>query len=364
MGNMDNANVGALFILGVLLIVWTIGSIQARERLLGAGPVPTGLNIAGFVGLTLVAAPAIAVVWALQQVGHLLPFTRKALRILATSVRSFLKAAVRKAGRIWSRYRRRRRSPLQEPDLEMSTPSNHNASARPFLLGIPAELRSKIYRFTVEHYDILDCRPTLLLRPRKQFRHAMALIRTCRQIYDEAHMVVYGFTLFHVWTRHPFYRQLKPAIWNEIKEVHLAAEINSRGSSNLAAALRDLDHMLGLRDLYITVGNFRDFEENYRNLISIFSRLRHRLKDLSLIQVNTKCPRKEDYQANRSLKKLLVCAVLQGAWPADKEVGIMRTLFGKFTRWRAFVKLPGYKVTRQIGWDEDLVPLPWDGYTY
>jgi hypothetical protein len=166
-------------------------------------------------------------------------------------------------------------------------------------------------------------------------------------------------TLFHVWTRSPFYHQIKPVAWNELTMIHLAAQLNSQHTSRLVAAIRDLNRMASLRDIYISIWDFIDFETNEIAVASVFGPLRNRLRDLSLVQVNVICPRTINHRAERRLKTLIMAG--KGNWPVDKEFGILRSLQGPVTKWRAFIKLQGYETKRAIGIDEDLVSLPWDG---
>ena len=214
-------------------------------------------------------------------------------------------------------------------------------------------------RMSVAHYDVLDCRPTIILRSRKQFRDAMALIRTCRQLYQEGHRIVISCTLFHIWTRHPFYRPLKSNLRKEITMIHLAAQLSSQHTSKIATAIRDLDDMPSLRDIYLSIWDFIDFTNNSDAVTRVFELRRLRLKDLCLVQVNLICPRTMNQTAERDLKSLIMTA--SRSWPTNKEFGILRSLQGPVTKWRAFIRLSGYRTMRTVGADEDLVAVPWDG---
>lgn len=226
-------------------------------------------------------------------------------------------------------------------------------------MQIPAEIREIIIRMSVIHYDVLDCRPTIVLRTRMQFRTALALVRTCHQLYREGHRILLACTLFHVWTRNPFYRQLKPYLWKEMTMIHLAAQLNSKHTSRIATVIRDLDNMPSLGNIHLSIWDFFDFVKNEDAVTRVFGTLRLRLKDLCLVQLNLICPGTINQRAERHLKNLITS--VSGSWPTDKEFGILHSLQGLVTKWRAFIKLQGYKTLRAVGADDDLVALPWDG---
>jgi hypothetical protein len=360
---MSAATLFALFFLVTLLILWIVGSVVAHKELAITRSPGTCHNAAQHILLTWLALPAISVVWTIQTMKCLRDQSCQARRSLGTGVRSLCKALIRGSARKWCLLLAIVSRPVRQNDLEMSRIASYNLCERmqapSRLLQIPVEVRELIIRMSVVHYDVLDCRPTILLRPRKQFRDAMAFIRTCRQLYQEGRMIVLARTLFHVWTRSPFYRQLKPAAWNELTMIHLAAQLNNQHTSRLAAAIRDLNHMGGLRDIYLTIWDFIDFQRNEIAVASVFGPLRNYLQELSLVQVNIRCARTINHRAELRLKTLIM--VGKDFWPRDRDFGILRSLQGPVTKWRAFIKLQGYETKRAVGTDEDLVALPWDG---
>jgi hypothetical protein len=120
-------------------------------------------------------------------------------------------------------------------------------------LDLPPELRNAVYRQALDPYNMLVCVPTALLRANNQFKNAMSLLRTCHQIRHEASTYFYNTTVFHVWTRYPFYRNIDPIITNKIRELHLITFSNSRGFNGLPRVLYwDLRRMQQLRNLTIT----------------------------------------------------------------------------------------------------------------
>lgn len=114
-----------------------------------------------------------------------------------------------------------------------------------------------------------------------------------------------------------------------------------------------------LREVYLSIWDFIDFETNEVAVASVFGPLRYRLRDLSLVQVNLICPRTINHRVERRLKRLIMTG--KEIWPIDREFGILRSLQGPVTKWRAFIKLQGYQTKRTVGIDGDLVALPWDG---
>lgn len=358
---MDTATTVASFLLVTLIMLWLAGSVIAHKALAATRSLGTRQNVAQHILLTWLAFPAISVVWIIKTIASLRDQAWEILRLLGTAVRSLCKAIIRRSARKWYLLRGNVSHP-QQTDLEMCRMANHSCGrvqAASTLLQMPVEVRELIIRMSVVHYDLLDCRPTILLRPRKQFRDAMALIRTCRQLFQEGRPIVLARTLFHVWTRSPFYRQLKRAVWNELTMIHLAAQLNSQQTSRLAAAIRDLNYMGGLRDIYLTIWDFIDFQRNEIAVASVFGPLRNTLRELSLVQVNIICPRTINHRAELRLKTLIM--VGKDFWPEDRDFGILRSLQGPVTKWRAFIKLQGYETKRVVGVDEDLVALPWDG---
>lgn len=360
---MDAGSIVTLFLLVTLFTLWIVVSIHAHERLSRTRRLSIGRTTARDILLTLLAVPSISAVSTIKTIENLPHHLWQTLQSLDTAIRSLCKALVRCSARRWYWFSRHPAQTPQQNDLEMSRSCICDRYGQPqrlsTLLQIPAEIREIMIRMSVVHYDVLDCRPTILLRPRKQFRDAMALIRTCRQLYREGRGIVLACTLFHVWTRSPFYRQLKPAAWNELTMIHLAAQLNSQHTSRLVAAIRDLNHMASLREIYISIWDFIDFETNEMAVASVFGPLRNRLRDLSLVQVNLICPRTINHRAERRLKTLIMAK--KGTWPVDQEFGLLRSLQGPVTKWRAFIKLQGYETQRAVGVDEDLVALPWDG---
>lgn len=360
---MNAGSLVALFMLGTLFALWLVASIRAREQLSSQRHLGGCRNAAQEIFFTCLAFPAISVVWSVRTIEYLRYHLWLAILSLGTAIRSLSKALIRGAGRKWYLLRDRVWRSAKQCDLEMSPLGNYNLYRRPpkpsKLLYIPVEIREIIVRMSVVHYDVLDCRPTILLRPRKQFRDAMALIRTCHQLYREGRPIVLACTLFHVWTRSPFYRQLQAAAWNELTMIHLAAQLNSQHTSRLVAAIRDLNHMNRLREVYLSIWDFIDFETNEVAVASVFGPLRYRLRDLSLVQVNLICPRTINHRVERRLKRLIMTG--KEIWPIDREFGILRSLQGPVTKWRAFIKLQGYQTKRTVGIDGDLVALPWDG---
>jgi hypothetical protein len=120
-------------------------------------------------------------------------------------------------------------------------------------LDLPPELRNAVYRQALDPYKMLVCVPTRLLRANAQFNNAMSLLRTCRQIRHEASTYFYNSTVFHVFTRYPFYRNIDPVITSKMRELHLVTFSNSRGFNGLARILYwDLRRMPLLRYLTIT----------------------------------------------------------------------------------------------------------------
>lgn len=337
-----------MFLLGTLFTLWIISSVR--------------VTAAKDMVVLWLANLNILVMWTVIALRCLQQRLWEAFRSLGIIIGSLCQATIRSCARKWYRFNNRSILSVQYHDLELSGitfSSLYGRRPSSPLLRIPAEIREIMIRMCVLHYDVLDCRPTILLRPRKQFRDAMALIRTCRQLYQEGYPTVFGCTLFHIWTRNPFYRQLKPAIWNEFTMIHLAAQFNSQFTSRIAASIRDLDHMSSLRDIYISIWDFVDFENNDNVVAGVFGPLRIRLKDLSLVQINIICPRATNNRAEKRLKALIVAAT--GIWPVGREFGILRTLQGPVTKWRAFIKLQGYETKRTVGFDEDLVAMPWGG---
>jgi hypothetical protein len=360
---MGSVSVAMLLALGAAIAMWIIASGLAFKQL-KTDRINHTLTQRQTVLLTGLATPPLVCVGVGKFVVYLSQWLSHASQNIAIATKSSFKVTVRTLARLCTRPRSRRakRSPglsrLEMPTYVPAKPAS--------FLGIPAEARNKIYSFVVEHYNSLDCRPNILLRPRKQFLHAMALIHTCRQIRDEAHLMVLNRILFNVWTRYPFYRQVRPVVlWNEIRTIHLVAQINSHGFSRIAGALQDIRHMFGLRDLYITIHDFGDFDTNHWRLLSVFSLLRHRLHELKHVQLNIQSAIDMNTYAERRLKRLLVNTRTNGAWPVDVLLGVSRTLLSSgMTRWMGFARVPNYDVELQIGVDEDLVRLPWDGYTY
>jgi hypothetical protein len=120
-------------------------------------------------------------------------------------------------------------------------------------LDLPRELRNAVYRRALDPYNMLVCVPTVLLRANNQFKKAMSLLRTCHQIRHEASTYFFNYTVFHVWTRYPFYRNIDPLITNKIRELHLVTFSNSRGFNGLPRVLYwDVRRMQQLRSLTIT----------------------------------------------------------------------------------------------------------------
>ena len=120
-------------------------------------------------------------------------------------------------------------------------------------LDLPPELRNAVYRRALDPYKRLVCIPTRLLRANKQFNNAMSLLRTCHQIRHEASTYFYNTTVFHIWTRYPFYRNIDPLMTSKIREVHLVTFSNSHGFNGLTRVLYwDLRRMQQLRNLTIT----------------------------------------------------------------------------------------------------------------
>ena len=139
------------------------------------------------------------------------------------------------------------------------TPSNmlvRYATNRPRafrFLDLPPELRNSVYRQALNPYKLLFCVPTRSLRANKQFTNAMSLLRTCHQIRHEASTYFYNTTVFHIWTRYPFYRNIDPLMTNKIRDVHLITFSNSRGFNGLTRVLCwDLRRMPQLRNVTIT----------------------------------------------------------------------------------------------------------------
>lgn len=345
-------------LLSIQSTLWILSFVNAREQFSTTRRLSTGYAAAQeFVCILLV-------VWASKtEVLDRQHCLLQATLFPVTEVCSLCKALVQVGARKCRRLCHHSVQAAQENDFQMSRtgklilytpPSNP-----PRLITMPAEIREIIVRMSVAHYDVLDCRPTIILRSRKQFRDAMALIRTCRLLYQEGHRIVISCTLFHIWTRHPFYRPLKSNLRKEITMIHLAAQLSSQHTSKIATAIRDLDDMPSLRDIYLSIWDFIDFTNNSDAVTRVFGTLRRRLKNLCLVQVNLICPRTMNQTAERDLKSLIMTA--SRSWPTNKEFGILRSLQGPVTKWRAFIRLSGYRTMRTVGADEDLVAVPWDG---
>jgi hypothetical protein len=184
---MDAGSIVALFLLVNLFTLWIVVSVHARERLSRIRHLGVGRTTAQDIFLTLLAVPSISAVWTIKMIKNLQHHLWQTIRFLSTAIGSLCKALVRYSARRWYWFSRHSVRTVQKNDLEMSESSICDLYGHPrklsTLLQIPAEIREIIIRMSVVHYDVLDCRPTILLRPRKQFCDAMALIRTCRQLY-------------------------------------------------------------------------------------------------------------------------------------------------------------------------------------
>lgn len=154
-------------------------------------------------------------------------------------------------------------STADAPEVSRNTPATkavanvllRHGTGRPRtfrFLDLPPELRNAVYRQALNPYGMLFCAPTVLLRANNQFKNAMSLLRTCHQIRTEASTYLYNSTVFHVWTRYPFYRNIDPLFTNKIRELHLVTFSNSRGFNGLHRILHwDLRRMQQLRNLTI-----------------------------------------------------------------------------------------------------------------
>lgn len=103
----------------------------------------------------------------------------------------------------------------------LTPPSSHlaqNISAFPFL-RLPPEIRNRIYFFVFSNlrlfiiplphcgrmvYECYVLRVGCTLSPRRriEFTNDIALVRTCRQIYSETHLLLFRYARYHIRPRY------------------------------------------------------------------------------------------------------------------------------------------------------------------
>ena len=207
-------------------------------------------------------------------------------------------------------------------------------------LDLPPELRNAVYRRALDPYKMLVCIPTRLLRANKQFNNAMSLLRTCHQIRREASTYFYNTTVFHVWTRYPFYRNIDPIMTNKIRDLHLVAFSNSRGFSGLTRILYwDLRRMQQLRNLTMTcreaelLKHGELIQESLRNMKETYCRQLGRVTIVVLIP-----KRATTAHVNSTREQLRSClAYAQTAWGRKSRLSISLDSRVKSSKYTAYV---------------------------
>lgn len=126
-------------------------------------------------------------------------------------------------------------------------------SKRPDLqfLAIPYDIRHMVYLLLLASVVSVDCMPTWVLKPNRQFLTLTSLFRACRQTRDEFAPVFYRKILFSIYLEYPFHRLYRelclPAI-HGLREIHLT--INTRVLTE--TCWQTLRGATNVRELYFT----------------------------------------------------------------------------------------------------------------
>jgi hypothetical protein len=207
-------------------------------------------------------------------------------------------------------------------------------------LELPPELRNAVYRQVLEPYNYLVCMPTALLRANKQFRNAMSLLRTCHQIRQEASTYFYNSTVFQVWTRYPFYRNIDPLITNKIRELHLFTFSNSRGFNGLRRVLYwDLRRMQQLRNLTIACRDTDLLKHGELIQESLKSLKETYCRDLGRVAIVVLIPKRATpVQVNSTREQLRSrLAYAQSAWGRKSRLSVTVDIRVKSSKYTGYV---------------------------
>ena len=218
-------------------------------------------------------------------------------------------------------------------------------------LDLPPELRNAVYRQALLPYKMLFCVPTRSLGANKQFTKAVSLLRTCHQIRDEASTHFYNSTVFHIWTRYPFYRNIDPLMTNKMRELHLVTFSNSRGVNGLGRVLSwDLRRMPQLRNLTITCRD-ADLLKHGELMQESIKRMKETYcRQLGRVAIAVLIPRRATTgQVNSTREQLRSrLAYAQSAWSRKSRLSVTLDVRVKSSKYTAYVaELVGHGCPRR-----------------
>lgn len=218
-------------------------------------------------------------------------------------------------------------------------------------LDLPPELRNAVYWKALDPYNMLVCVPTVLLRANSQFKNAMSLLRTCHQIRNEASTYFYSSTVFHVWTRYPFYRNIDPIITSKIRELHLLTFSNSRGINGLPRILYwDLRRMQELRNLTITCRDTDLIKHGELIQASLRSLKETYCRNLGRVAIVVLIPKRAtNVQLNSTREQLRSrLAYAQSAWGRKSRLSVTLDTRVKSSKYNGYVaELTAHSYTRR-----------------